>query len=152
MKKKTILATIAVYSVLSLVFILIAIFLSMPNGESVVYITNTGECYHQGRCHTLRHSKIATTLEDAFNDGYRQCGICVPPRLKTGESLYDTNAEKIAAFFNIIPSMGLGTIMSGGICLPFIEALDPKGASFKCLFVGFGVLVLCAAIIVFCIL
>ena len=50
------------------------------NGDEVVYVTRTGECYHRGYCSYLR-SKIEKTLEQAVNSGYRACSRCNPPRL-----------------------------------------------------------------------
>lgn len=44
----------------------------------VVYITNTGECYHRGTCSYLK-SKIETTKEEAQAMGLRACSRCRPP-------------------------------------------------------------------------
>ena len=44
----------------------------------VVYITNTGECYHKGNCSYLK-SKIETTKEKAQAAGLRACSRCRPP-------------------------------------------------------------------------
>ena len=44
----------------------------------VVYITNTGECYHRGTCSYLK-SKIETTKEKAQTMGLRACSRCRPP-------------------------------------------------------------------------
>ncbi len=41
----------------------------------VVYITNTGECYHRGTCSYLK-SKIETTKENAQAAGLRACSRC----------------------------------------------------------------------------
>lgn len=43
----------------------------------VVYITNTGECYHRGTCSYLK-SKIETTKEKAKAMGLRACSRCRP--------------------------------------------------------------------------
>lgn len=51
------------------------------NGDTVVYITRTGECYHREWCSYLR-SKIETNLERAVNSGYRACSRCDPPILQ----------------------------------------------------------------------
>lgn len=44
----------------------------------VVYITNTGECYHKGTCSYLK-SKVETTKERALTMGLRACSRCRPP-------------------------------------------------------------------------
>lgn len=41
-----------------------------------VYITRTGEKYHEGWCSSLRRSKIPISLEDAIARGYEACKIC----------------------------------------------------------------------------
>lgn len=51
------------------------------NGDTVVYVTRTGECYHRKNCSYLK-SRIETTLEEAVADGYRRCSRCTPPKLK----------------------------------------------------------------------
>ena len=50
-----------------------------PTTESVevVYITNTGECYHIETCSYLK-SKIETTKEKAQTMGFRACSRCRP--------------------------------------------------------------------------
>jgi len=47
-------------------------------GDEIVYITNTGECYHRGSCRYLHSSKIETTKSQAIADGYRPCKVCKP--------------------------------------------------------------------------
>ena len=50
---------------------------SEPEPQSqTVYITNTGEKYHQDGCQYLRQSKIAISLDDAINQGYTACSRC----------------------------------------------------------------------------
>lgn len=51
------------------------------NGDTVVYVTATGECYHRSGCSYLK-SRIETTLEEAIDDGYRRCSRCNPPKLQ----------------------------------------------------------------------
>lgn len=52
-----------------------------PTTESVevVYITNTGECYHRETCSYLK-SKIEVTKEKAKNMGLRPCSRCRPTK------------------------------------------------------------------------
>ena len=51
------------------------------SGDTVVYITKTGECYHSSGCSSLRKSKIETTLKSAVDRGYRACSKCHPGSL-----------------------------------------------------------------------
>ena len=44
--------------------------------SQTVYITNTGEKYHRDGCQYLRQSKIAISLYDAKNQGYKACSRC----------------------------------------------------------------------------
>lgn len=46
--------------------------------EVVVYITRTGEKYHQSDCRYLRQSKIQTTKKEAVKNGYSACKVCKP--------------------------------------------------------------------------
>lgn len=62
------------------VFILVSPALA-AGGNTVVYITRTGECYHTGSCRHLKKSKIEITLADAIARGYRACKVCCPPSL-----------------------------------------------------------------------
>lgn len=47
--------------------------------ETIVYITDYGEKYHESYCRTLKDSHIAISLEDAKSRGFEPCGICKPP-------------------------------------------------------------------------
>ncbi len=51
---------------------------SATENAEVVYITNTGECYHKGTCSYLK-SKIETTKAKAQSMGLRACSRCRPP-------------------------------------------------------------------------
>ena len=46
------------------------------NHTQTVYITSTGEKYHQSWCQYLRKSKIAISLDDAIDSGYTACSRC----------------------------------------------------------------------------
>lgn len=68
-----------------LVCLFLAVFLlSSPalaaSGDTIVYVTRTGECYHRLYCGHLR-SCIEISLEVAVNRGYYPCDDCVPPTL-----------------------------------------------------------------------
>lgn len=43
-----------------------------------VYITRTGEKYHQDSCRYLSNSKISVTLDSAATKGYTACKVCKP--------------------------------------------------------------------------
>jgi micrococcal nuclease len=62
----------ALISILSSLFLLGAT-------ETTVYVTNSGSKYHLETCTSLRRSKIAVSLEDAFKSGYQACSVCKPP-------------------------------------------------------------------------
>lgn len=47
------------------------------SGERV-FVTKTGECYHEGTCRYLRRSKIPIKKDDALDEGYRACKVCKP--------------------------------------------------------------------------
>jgi competence protein ComEC len=47
---------------------------------TIVYATETGECYHRKGCQYLSHSCIPISLADAKARGYRPCSICRPPQ------------------------------------------------------------------------
>jgi methylphosphotriester-DNA--protein-cysteine methyltransferase len=49
-------------------------------GDTVVYVTKTGKCYHNDGCSSLSKSKIETTLEKAAKK-YKPCSKCKPPAL-----------------------------------------------------------------------
>ncbi len=51
-----------------------------PTSEAskTVYITNTGEKYHNEGCKSLSKSKIPISLEEAKKKGFSACGICKP--------------------------------------------------------------------------
>lgn len=51
------------------------------NGDTEVYVTDTGSKYHMGKCGYLSKSKHSITLEDAVERGYTPCSRCHPPRL-----------------------------------------------------------------------
>lgn len=45
--------------------------------DAVVYTTNAGDCYHMSSCKHL-HSRHATTISQAQEDGFVQCSACNP--------------------------------------------------------------------------
>lgn len=65
------------------------------NGDVIVHITYTGECYHSATCSYLK-SDIEITLEDAVERGYRKCSRCSAPRLE--EDTHTVNRNKSQEF------------------------------------------------------
>lgn len=49
-------------------------------GETVVYITRTGQRYHAADCEHLKKSKKAVTLKEAKQRGLTPCESCNPPQ------------------------------------------------------------------------
>jgi hypothetical protein len=67
------------------------------SGDTVVYITKTGECYHSSGCSSLRRSKIETTLQSAIDRGYRACSKCNPGSLDASSQATSTKSTAVAA-------------------------------------------------------
>lgn len=44
--------------------------------DTMVYITETGKCYHRSGCIYLKKSSELITLESAIHQGYRKCSVC----------------------------------------------------------------------------
>ena len=66
----------------------------VPDNNPTVYVTNTGDCYHEDGCRYLR-SRNRTTLYDAYLDKYRSCSICDPPELsKLDKRRIDESLER----------------------------------------------------------
>lgn len=51
------------------------------SGDTTVYITRTGERYHDAGCRYLSKSCIEITLQAAVDGGYTPCKVCHPPTL-----------------------------------------------------------------------
>ncbi len=47
--------------------------------SQIVYVTDSGRCYHKGWCDSLSYSKHETTVTQAQADGFRACRRCKPP-------------------------------------------------------------------------
>ena len=78
---------VALALVALLLCVLVCPAFASSNGDTIVYRTRTGECYHTGSCSYLRSSKIEITLADAVSRGLRPCSRCNPPRYKEDDSL-----------------------------------------------------------------
>ena len=64
------------------------------SGDTIVYVTKTGECYHADGCSSLKKSKIETTLQEAVDDGYRACKKCSPGTLDSTTTTTTTKTTK----------------------------------------------------------
>lgn len=51
----------------------------IPNEDekTVVYVTNTGEKYHEYGCQYLNYSCVEKELQKAIDEGYTPCSICI---------------------------------------------------------------------------
>ena len=61
------------------------------SGDTIVYITKTGDCYHASGCSSLKKSKIETTLQSAIDRGYKACSKCHPGSLTASSSTSSAN-------------------------------------------------------------
>ena len=68
---------------LSLFFVAIMVLHFGNISGQTVYITKTGEKYHEHGCRYLKKSSISLDLSDAIKRGYNPCGICKPPATST---------------------------------------------------------------------
>lgn len=59
------------------------------NGDVIVYVTYTGECYHRLGC-TYLDSQVELSLEEAVQKGYYRCSRCSPPILGE-DNAHDTD-------------------------------------------------------------
>lgn len=51
------------------------------SGDTIVYVTRSGEKYHKRNCQYLSKSCIEIMLADAVDSGYTRCSKCNPPKL-----------------------------------------------------------------------
>src|SRR5687768_12925238 len=82
---------------LKLTLILFFLLASQLAFSQTVYITRTGEKYHDDGCRYLSKSKIQTTLQDAKANGYTACSVCKPTSTVTPASTLTPSPQKITA-------------------------------------------------------
>ena len=58
-----------------------ALFFVAADGQTLVYVSNSGSKYHRENCSALRRSKIEISLSEAIHSGYGPCQMCSPPVL-----------------------------------------------------------------------
>lgn len=90
-------AVLSIISALLLGVFAPATVVNAASGDTVVYITKTGECYHSSGCSSLRRSKIETTLKSAVERGYRPCSKCKPGTLDATSTTTAATAAPAAA-------------------------------------------------------
>lgn len=64
--------------------------------SQTVYVTRTGEKYHNDACRYLSKSKIETTLQDAKENGYTACSVCKPSST-VRSSTVTPNPQKVSS-------------------------------------------------------
>jgi micrococcal nuclease len=80
----------------------IFVVLQGADGETSVYVTNSGSKYHLDGCPALSRSKTGLTLSDALRSGYGACGICKPPSLDpAGPPASGSEAEQAPALYRV---------------------------------------------------
>ena len=85
------------------IIVLSLVFLTGAGPDTVVYITNTGSRYHEDGCTSLRTSRVAVTLLEAYRAEYEACQVCRPPVLaalpenavETAGELYRVNIASL---------------------------------------------------------
>lgn len=66
------------------------------SGDTIVYITKSGECYHTSGCSSLRKSKIETTLQNAVDKGLRPCSKCKPGSLDATSTTSTASSQTVS--------------------------------------------------------
>lgn len=84
-RRKSVITILAIISML-VFFMVLSMNTYADNGDSIVHITRSGDCYHSAHCSYLK-SDIEITLYEATKAGYRRCSRCNPP-------IYDGGTEK----------------------------------------------------------
>ncbi|MDR2371010.1 MAG: thermonuclease family protein [Treponema sp.] len=102
------------------------LFLLAADGNTTVYVTNTGIRYHRENCTSLRSSKRSIRLEDAVRRGYGPCGICRPPVL-SGSAAPETRrapAESAELAHAAAQDDGLYRVNAAGLASSFSADLS----------------------------
>ncbi|GEM_PF-3039830 len=66
---------------------------NIDNGDTIVYVTKTGDKYHSLGCQYLKSSCIPMKLSEASLK-YTPCSRCSPPILNTGQRVQNENSLK----------------------------------------------------------
>jgi hypothetical protein len=98
-----------------LVLIILAVGLSYYSYSQTVYVTRTGEKYHDDACRYLSKSKIETTLADAKDKGYTACSVCKPAtKVSAGNSQSVISPSTVR---KVTSTQCTGTTKAGRQCL-----------------------------------
>lgn len=100
--RRTLACLIALFLCFSIVFPSFAFAAFSAPGDTIVYTTRTGECYHEDGCRYLSKSKFETTLQSAIDRGYRACSVCRPPVLVSEEVLPDVADDEPQTVLDIL--------------------------------------------------
>ena len=87
---------------LSTVFFLVCLTALLFPQDIIVYVTATGQMYHNDGCTSLRRSRIPVLLIDAVRSGHRPCTHCSPPVLteiphRVSNTIYRVNEAGLAS-------------------------------------------------------
>lgn len=85
------------FIIICLVAFVFSFVVAAASGDTIVYITNTGEKYHSYGCQYLRKSCIQITLSSAALSGYGRCSKCSPPVLAQSELEENSQSQKITS-------------------------------------------------------
>ena len=135
-----------IFILLICLFLLSSPLLSPPasadNGNTTVYVTQTGYAYHRSGCYHLK-SRIPMTLREAVRSGYSPCKDCKPPRPDfkvdvatatprsgyasgsvssrfSGSSWFESALHSVQGFFSSLPTVLVLVISFLAIPLPWL--------------------------------
>ena len=125
--------------VYSIAFGLVSFFYS-PNGNKIVYITDTGECYHTSGCSSLKYSRHKQTLQEAVDLGYRFCNNCDPAELIPDD--YDLEISWKLILFLLLPTayIGMAASVFVSLLLDLLFRIDPYEYKSSVLFAQFTIM------------
>jgi len=101
-------------------FLILLIACSSQVYAQTVFTTKTGEKYHLEKCHYLKYSKKAVTIEDAISRGYEPCSICKPTAKKVSKNTsglsLDANSGETTPMKKTIATQCTGKTQAGARC------------------------------------
>ncbi|MBO4854055.1 MAG: LPXTG cell wall anchor domain-containing protein [Oscillospiraceae bacterium] len=105
--------TCALCACLILIFSIAPAYAASYNGDTTVYVTRTGECYHRGSCSYLSQSKYSISLQSAVSQGYRACSRCNPPVLHVSSASTSSSGSSALTTVGIIAISGTAGYLLG---------------------------------------
>lgn len=97
------------FLVIAFLCVLLIIQVSAASGDTIVYVTNTGEKYHSYGCQYLRKSCISISLSSAVASGYTRCSKCNPPILDPYTDSYTSSTYSSGNQSSSQPASNSGT-------------------------------------------